>query len=145
MLSDVLTRLSKRRRALPCPACGRWIPRSPLLLEPFTCPGCGRKLQAQRGGSRLWLDLLLSGLIAILVPYAAGIRGVFLAIGALVAFFPALFLVSSETATLFGRLEVCRSEPLQPVSHLEILGLSAGDRPQPPHPKKDDGPDGGTQ
>ena len=112
MAKDLFKRLSKRARAFPCPSCGFWIPRDPLLRKPFTCPGCRERLQlAKIHGWGLAFELVLAVVLAVILPFLVGARGVYLALIAVIAFFPALFLAASETGTLFGKLEIRPGEP----------------------------------
>ena len=108
MDNGTVTRLMRKSRSLQCPVCGFWVPRSPLMRQPFSCPNCGRQLRvAKIRGVGLFLELMVSMMLAVLLPYLVGIRGLYLVVTALVAFFPVLFLVASEVVTLFGRLETC--------------------------------------
>lgn len=113
MLKGEFKLLAKRARAFPCPSCGYWVARGPLIHKPFDCPGCGVRLQCAnmlRGWSLVFM-LSLAMLIAILIPFLAGARGLYLVIIAAIAFLPVLFLAAPEAGTLFGKLEICPDDP----------------------------------
>src|SRR5574337_29442 len=108
MDKGTIARLRRKSRSLPCPVCGFWVPRRPLLRQPFSCPNCGRQLRvAKIRGIGLFFELTVSAMLAALLPYLVGVRGLYLVVTALVAFFPVLFLVASVAVPLFGRLETC--------------------------------------
>lgn len=71
----IVTKLLHGRK-VSCPACRREVPKAYIRRHAFPCPNCGTPLRIPRL-SRVWLTppLLACGVsLAILIPYALGLR-----------------------------------------------------------------------
>jgi len=112
VLKNALDLYNKKTRAFPCPSCGYWVPRGPILRKPFNCRGCGKVLiLSTPEGYVIALVFAVPALIAVLVAHFAGTHGGDFLFVALVVFFLASIIAFFEAATIFGKLEVVYPPP----------------------------------
>jgi predicted RNA-binding Zn-ribbon protein involved in translation (DUF1610 family) len=128
----------RQGRAFPCPVCGFWVPRSPLLRTSFACPRCGTWLYLSLRGWGQATLYTVTWLLAILLPYIAGVRGLIIVLVAMGASIPIAYVVASVVLTIFGKLERVlppagertRGGAVRVASHYVTLGLSGEPKEQ---------------
>jgi hypothetical protein len=87
-----------------CPLCGSLVPSARPPGEPYTCPGCGTKLEVEKAYLQRWG--IVATLVAVAAALAFGARGWHILLLVVVIWFPAAIVVASLSARLFPpRLE----------------------------------------
>jgi hypothetical protein len=84
-----------------CPLCGWQMRKGDILPGGFRCPGCKERL---RSGFRPRLVGLGSIVVAFLVPYLAGARGITLVEYGIALFFPICYGYAALRGFFFPRL-----------------------------------------
>src|SRR3989442_1028200 len=90
---------------ITCPVCGWKFGRGDIRPGTFLCPRCKNRLRLQKGRG-LTPAIVVSGLLAFLIPYAAGVQGYRFLVDAAVIYFLVLFGFAFLHGLLFPSLEV---------------------------------------